>query len=343
MAEILSQSEIDLLLAALSSGELTPEKPAPTGAAPLSTVDVAEENVKRTIKIYDFKRQNKFSKDHIRTLSMIHEGFSRILSTTLSGQLRMLVQVEVVSVEQLTFDEYSRSLPSPTILNVFSMEPLVGTALFEVNIDLTSAIIDRMLGGPGRVTRIRRDLTDIERTLISSVTLRILGALSEAWQNVINFSPKLETLEMNPRFIQIVPPSDPIVLITFEAKFGENTGPLSLCIPYIMLEPIMGKISAQAMFATARQSQSESHRVGLKDRVVATQVPIQVVLGESLVCVEDVLSLSVGDVLTLDAAVGEDLAVMVGERLKFQGRPGTVRNKMAIQISEVVDDKEGEE
>ncbi len=342
MAEILSQSEIDLLLAALSSGELAPDKPASSSASPLATMP-EEESVKRTIKVYDFKRQNKFSKDHIRTLSMIHEAFARILSTTLSGQLRMLVQVEVVSVEQLTFDEYSRSLPSPTILNVFSMEPLVGTALFEVNIDLTSAIIDRMLGGPGRVTRIRRDLTDIERTLISSVTLRILSALSEAWQNVINFSPKLETLEMNPRFIQIVPPSDPIVLITFEAKFGENTGPLSLCIPYIMLEPIMGKISAQAMFATARQSQSESHRVGLKDRVVATQVPVQVVLGESVVSVEDVLSLTVGDVLTLDASVGDDLAVLVGERRKFTGRPGTVRNKMAIQISEVLDDKEGEE
>lgn len=342
MAEILSQSEIDLLLAALSSGELTPEKPASSSSV-LHAAHSEEENIKRTIKVYDFKRQNKFSKDHIRTLSMIHEAFARILSTALSGQLRMLVQVEVVSVEQLTFDEYSRSLPSPTILNVFSMEPLVGTALFEVNIDLTSAIIDRMLGGPGRVTRIRRDLTDIERTLISSVTARILGALSEAWQNVINFLPKLETLEMNPRFIQIVPPSDPIVLITFEAKFGENTGPLSLCIPYIMLEPIMGKISAQAMFATARQSQSEAHRVGLQDRVVATQVPVQVVLGESVVSVEDVLSLGVGDVLTLDASVGEDLAVLVGERRKFLGRPGTVRNKLAIQISEVVDDKEGEE
>lgn len=341
MADILSQSEIDLLLAALSSGELNPEKAAPSaGTSPFTG---REEPPKRTVKVYDFKRQNKFSKDHIRTLSMIHEGFARILSTTLSGQLRMLVQVEVVSVEQLTFDEYSRSLPSPTILNVFSMEPLVGTALFEVNIDLTSAIIDRMLGGPGRVTRIHRDLTDIERTLISTVTQRILGSLSEAWQNVISFSPKLETLEMNPRFIQIVPPSDPIVLITFEARFGENTGPLSLCIPYIMLEPIMRKISAQAMFATARQSQTEVHRQGLKDRVVNTQVALQVVLGETVVSVGDVLSLSVGDVLSLDAAVGEDLTVLVGERRKFHGRPGTIRNKMAIQISEVVDDKEGEE
>ncbi|HEY9856696.1 MAG TPA: flagellar motor switch protein FliM [Stenomitos sp.] len=338
MSEILSQSEIDALLSALSSGDLTPEKPLPM---PMAAAE--EETIRRTVKIYDFKRQNKFSKDHIRTLSMIHEAFARLLSTSMSGQLRMLVQVEVVSVEQLTFDEYSRSLPSPTILNVFTMEPLVGTSLFEVNIDITSAIIDRLLGGPGRVTRIRRDLTDIERTLISSITGRLLSTLSEAWQNVLTFTPKLETMEMNPRFVQIVPPSDPVVLITFEAKFGENTGPLSLCIPYIVLEPVMSKISAQAMFATQRQSQSSEYRANLTGRVNATNVPFQVVLGETTVSVSDVISLGVGDVLPLGTPVDNELSIMVGERLKFRGRPGMVRNKMAVQITEVVDNTEGDD
>lgn len=337
MSEILSQSEIDALLSALSSGDLAPEKAASTAVVP------EEEHVRRTVKIYDFKRQNKFSKDHIRTLSMIHEAFSRLLSTSLSGQLRMLVQIEVVSVEQLTFDEYSRSLPSPTILNVFTMEPLVGTCLFEINIDITSAIIDRLLGGPGRVTRIRRDLTDIERTLISSITQRMLSTLSEAWQNILTFGPKLETMEMNPRFVQIVPPTDPVVLITFEAKFGENTGPLSLCIPYIVLEPVMSKISAQAMFATQRQSQSTEYRSNLQGRVNATYVPFQVVLGETEVTVSDVVSLGVGDVLPLGTSVEADLSVLVSEQLKFKGKPGTLRNKMAIQITEVVDNAEGEE
>lgn len=340
MAEILSQSEIDALLSALSSGELTPEKATtstPTAAA------VEDDAIRRAVKIYDFKRQNKFSKDHIRTLSMIHEGFSRLLSTALSGQLRMLVQIEVVSVEQLTFDEYSRSLPSPTILNVFTMEPLVGTSLFEINIDITSAIIDRLLGGPGKVTRIRRDLTDIERTLIGAVTTRLLATLSEAWQNILTFSPKLETMEMNPRFVQIVPPSDPVVLITFEAKFGENTGPLSLCIPYILLEPVMSKISAQAMFATQRQSQSAEYRQNLQDRVNTTLVPFQVVLGETTVTVSDVLSLGVGDVLPLGTPVDVDLTVNVGQRHKFNGRPGTVRNKMALQITEVVAEPQGDD
>lgn len=331
MSDILSQNEIDALMAALAKGELAPERAPAT-----FTDDAVPSGASKAVRSYDFKRQNKFSKDHIRTLSMIHEGFARILSTALSGQLRMLVQVEVVSVEQMTFDEYSRSMPGPTILNIFTLEPLDGTALLEFNIDLTSAIIDRMLGGPGRVTRIRRDLTDIERTLISSITQRTLANLAEAWEDVIRFTPKVETTETNPRFVQIVPPTDPVVLITFEAKLGENTGPMSLCIPYIVLEPVMNKISAQAMFATARMHQSEENKVRLNERVVHTFVPLAVVLGGSDVTLGDIVGLQIGDIVPLDQPSEDALAILVGDVTKFRGRPGILRNRMAIQITEVV-------
>src|SRR4051812_47100449 len=130
MAEILSQSEIDALLSALSTGELTAEK-----------IKDEEAQQKKSLRVYDFKRQNKFSKEHIRTLSMIHENFSRILSTLLSAHLRMVVQIEVASVEQLTYDEFIRSVPSPTIINIFSIAPLVGNCIFEINLDIASAII----------------------------------------------------------------------------------------------------------------------------------------------------------------------------------------------------------
>ncbi len=329
MSDILSQSEIDALMAALAKGELAPERLP-------SSHDDEGPATRKAVRAYDFKRQNKFSKDHIRTLSMIHEGFSRILSTSLSGQLRMLVQIEVVSVEQMTFDEYSRSMPGPTILNIFTLEPLVGTALLEFNIDLTSAVIDRMLGGPGKVTRIRRDLTDIERTLIQSVTTRTLGNLAEAWENIVKFTPRLESTETNPRFVQIVPPTDPVVLITFEAKLGENTGPMSLCIPYIVLEPVMNKISAQAMFATQRMHQSEEYKVRLHERVVNTYVPLAVVLGNSMVTLGDIVSLQVGDILPLNQPKDEDLPIVIGDVTKFRGRPGTLRNRLAVHITEVL-------
>lgn len=332
MAEILSQSEIDALLSALSTGELTAEK-----------IKDDEAREKKSVRVYDFKRQNKFSKEHIRTLSMIHENFSRILSTLLSAHLRMVVQIEVASVEQLTYDEFIRSVPSPTIINIFSIAPLLGNCIFEINLDIASAIIDRMLGGPGRVSRMRRDLTEIERALVGTIIARTLDSFKEAWQNVVKFTPRQESMEMNPRFIQIVPPTDVVVLITFEAKFGDSAGPLSICIPYVVLEPVINKISSQMMFSLAKQEQSPQHASDLKKKVEQAKVPLQVVLGTNDVTVGDIIRLGVGDVVPLHTLADQELGVMVGDKMKFRGRPGTVRNKMAVQITDVVDDRELED
>jgi flagellar motor switch protein FliM len=332
VAEILSQSEIDALLSALSTGELTAEK-----------IKDDEAREKKSVRVYDFKRQNKFSKEHIRTLSMIHENFSRILSTLLSAHLRMVVQIEVASVEQLTYDEFIRSVPSPTIINIFSIAPLIGNCIFEINLDIASAIIDRMLGGPGRVSRMRRDLTEIERALVGTIIARTLDSFKEAWQNVVKFSPRQESMEMNPRFIQIVPPTDVVVLITFEAKFGDSAGPLSICIPYVVLEPVINKISSQMMFSLAKQEQSPQHANDLKKKVEQAKVPVQVVLGTTDVTVGDIIRLGVGDVVPLGTLADQDLYVMVGDKLKFRGRPGTVRNKMAVQVTDVVEERELED
>lgn len=332
MAEILSQSEIDALLSALSTGELTAEK-----------IKDDEAQQKKSVRVYDFKRQNKFSKEHIRTLSMIHENFSRILSTLLSAHLRMVVQIEVASVEQLTYDEFIRSVPSPTIINIFSLSPLIGNCIFEINLDIASAIIDRMLGGPGRVSRLRRDLTEIERALIGTIIARTLDSFKEAWQNVVKFAPRQESMEMNPRFIQIVPPTDVVVLITFEAKFGDSAGPLSICIPYVVLEPIINKISSQMMFSLAKQEQSAQHAKDLRSKVEQAKVPLQVLLGTTDVTIGDIIRLGVGDVVPLSTFVESELDVLVGDRQKFKGRPGTIRNKMALQITDVIDDQEWED
>lgn len=336
MGDILSQAEIDALLSAISSGVdiATPEEEVP---------EEHEEPAAKIVRLYDFRRQDKFSKEHIRTLWMLHEGFARILGTAFSAQMRMLVQIEVVAVEQLTFDEYCRSLPNPTILNVFTLNPLVGNSLFEINLDTASIIIDRMLGGPGKITRIRRDLSDIERTLIGAAIDRVMASLAEAWSNILAFRPKLEGLEMNPRFVQIVPPSDIVVLITFEAKFGDHVAPLSLCIPFIVLEPVMGKISAQTMFSLTRQAQDPEYRIKLEERISNTTLDVQVLLGETEIMVSDVMDLGLGDVLALHAPVDKDLQIKVGGRMKYRGRPGLLKNKLAVQLTEVIDEMEGEE
>ncbi|MEB3198132.1 MAG: flagellar motor switch protein FliM [Candidatus Sericytochromatia bacterium] len=329
MAEILSQNEIDALLSALSTGELTAEKMnEETGAR------------ERNVRAYDFKRQNKFSKEHIRTLSMMHENFARILSTVLSAHLRMVVQIEVASVEQLTYDEFIRSVPSPTIVNIFSIAPLVGNCIFEINLDIASAIIDRMLGGPGKVSRMRRDLTEIERALVGTILLRALEAFKEAWSTVVKVQPKQESMETNPRFIQIVPPTDVVVLITFEAKFGESAGPLSICIPYVVLEPVINMISSQMMFTLAKQQQSPEHARDIRQKVEQAKIPFQVLLGTADLTVGDILKVGVGDVVPLNSYVDDDLPVLVADKLKFKGRPGLIRNKMAVQLTRVIADRE---
>lgn len=330
MADILSQNEIDALLSALSSGAVTAET-------------IKDEQEQKQVRLYDFKRQNKFSKEHLRTISMIHENFARIFSTALSAQLRVVVLIEVASVEQLTYDEYMRSVPSPSLINLFSLSPLPGTSIMEMNMDLGSAVVDRMLGGPGKVSRLRRDLTEIERALISNVSARGLDCMREAWADVVKFAPKHEGIEMNPRFIQIVPPTDVVVLITFEARFGEASGPLSICIPYVVLESVINQISSQMMFSIARQENTPEMTHDLRKRVEQTMVPMQVLLGATNVSVGDILRLAPGDVVPLGGSADQDLQVLVGEKLKYLGRPGVLRNKMAVQITETVTERELED
>ncbi|MEB3203497.1 MAG: flagellar motor switch protein FliM [Candidatus Sericytochromatia bacterium] len=330
MSDILSQNEIDALMAALAKGEVAADRPG-------DAAESDEAGVKaKAVWAYDFRRQSKFSKDHIRTLSMLHDGFARLVSTLWAGMFRVMATCEVVSVEQMTFDEYSRSLPGPTIMTTFSMKPLVGSALLEINLDLASIMIDRLLGGPGKVSRIRRDLTDIERQLITNISNRTLSALQESWVSLVQFDPVIENIETNPRFVQLVPATDPVALVTLEVKLGENTGPVSICLPYMVLEKVMTNLGSQYMFSTQKLAQTDEFRLRLNERVVQTQVPLTAVLGSTVLSVQDVLQLQRGDVVALEQGHDRDIEVRVGDRTKFMARPGTCRSHMAVHITEVV-------
>ncbi|HPB83895.1 MAG TPA: flagellar motor switch protein FliM, partial [Spirochaetota bacterium] len=201
MTEILSQDEIDALLTAISTGEV-------------DTTDYTATKEQRKVKIYDFRRPDKFSKDQIRTLQMMHETFARLTTTALSAQLRALVSVHVASVDQLTYEEFIRSIPNPTTLAVVNMDPLKGSAVLEIDPSITFTIIDKLFGGRGEQTKISRELTDIEQSVMEGIIVRILGNLREAWSNVIDLRPRLGNIETNPQFAQIVPPNDMVVLIT---------------------------------------------------------------------------------------------------------------------------------
>ena len=246
MTDILSQDEIEQLLSAISTGDVQSE-------------DFSSQAEQKKVKIYDFKRPDKFSKDQIRTVQMMHETFARLTTTALSAKLRSMVQVHVTSVDQLTYEEFIRSIPNPTTLALINMDPK-GSAILEIDPAITFTVIDRLFGGLGVPFKVNRELTDIEMAVIEGIVVHILANLREAWSTVIDLRPRLGNIETNPQFAQIVPPNEMVMLITLETKIGESEGMMNLCIPYITIEPIIQKLSAQYWFSSIRRGESEVNR-----------------------------------------------------------------------------------
>jgi len=326
MTEILSQDEIDALLNAISSGEVNEEEYAST-------------TEQKKVKIYDFKRPDKFSKDQIRTLQMMHETFARLATTGLSAQLRALVGVHVASVDQLTYEEFIRSIPNPTTLAVINMDPLKGSAILEMDPSISFTIIDRLFGGKGETTKINRELSDIEMSVMEGIIVRILGNLRESWSTVIDLRPRLGNIETNPQFAQVVPPNDMVVLITLETKVGDVEGMTNLCIPYITIEPIINKLSAQYWYSSIRRGETDENRVVIQERLDMVNIPLIAEVVSVDISFHDLMNLSLGDVIKLEnTPLKTDMNVKIGERNKFKAMPGKVGNRLAIQIGEIIEE-----
>ncbi|MDR5695652.1 MAG: flagellar motor switch protein FliM [Armatimonadota bacterium] len=315
MGEILSQAEIDALLSALHSGEVSLEGLKPKPAS-------------REAKPYDFRRPDRFSKDQIRTLSMIYGTFARLFSTSLSVYLRTNVQVLVLSVDQLTYDEFVRSIPNPTVMFILDLAPLDGQAILEVNTSLALQLIDRLLGGPGIGTGKARPLTDIEQALIERIVEKALVSLKESWQTIIPLQPRIKALEMNPQFAHIVAPSDIVLLVTMEAKVSGQSSLMNMCLPYILLQPVLSRLSATTLFATREGKRDEKVLLRVLQGV---KVPVRVKLGEALITVRELLELRPNDVIRLDRGVDQLLEVIIGRSVKFLGRPGQVRRRLGVE------------
>lgn len=328
MVDVLSQNEIDALLAALSSGEMDAE-------------ELKKEDTQKKVRAYDFKRAVRFSKDHIRSLTRIHENFARYLTTYFSAQLRTFVQINVVQVEQLPYDEFIRSIPKMTILNIFEAEPLEGRMVLEVHPNVAFAMVDRLLGGTGTSPAKINALTEIETIVMERIFSRAFESLQEAWKTVVDLSPRLEALETNPQFMQIVSPNETIALISLSTKIGDTTGMINLCIPHVVIEPIMPRLSVHHWFVSQKKTRAPEEVEALQARLHKAKLPIIAELGTSQISVREFLNLNVDDVITLNKPVDEPLHIRIGEKLKFFGSPGTTRGKLAVQINEIVG--EGEE
>lgn len=355
MVETLSQNEIDALLSALntsggsasSGGDAAPAAISSGGSSQGSGgggggggTAAREPDKPKKGKIYDFKRQTKFSKEQMGTIQLIHETFARLIGTYLSTQLRAYAQATIISVDQLTFEELIRSIYSPTFITGFRSERLDGKALIDLNLNIVFTILDRLLGGNGAPLGTLRQLTEVENQIMQRIMGRFLGLLREAWINVIDLTPSIEFIESNPQFAQIVPPNDMVLTVVIEIKIHDVTGTMSLCIPYNTVEPVAQKLNAASWFAAIRKEPLTTNVEAITRQVRQIELPVVVELGTATLTLQDIVSLQRGDILMTDRLIKEDLDIRVGHLVKFRGRPGILGKKMAISITQVTNNPE---
>lgn len=322
MAEILSQNEIDALLSALSSGEVA-DTQAPHESG-------------KGIKLYDFKHPDRFSKDQTRSLNMLHEHFSRLFSTSLSTYLRTIIEVKLVSVDQLSYDEFIRSIPNPTCISLFQMRPLEGNALLEFSPTLSFAIIDRLMGGRGQALYKNRELTEIERSILVKIIERIFDSMEEAWASVVSLKMDLKATEANPQlFLQLYLPTEMVILMTHEANVGNTVGTFCICIPYVVLEPVAARLSSRSWFS-GKTGTDEPGQSPMEGHLRKFNLPLTATLGQTHLKIRDLLGLEKGDVVSLDQRKDEEISVSLSGKPMFLGRPGTHRRHRAFKVTRVL-------
>jgi len=322
VGEVLSQSEIDELLKALNTGEI-------------DVTEIQESKQEKHIKKYDFARPSKFAKEQLRTLEIIFDNYSRIISTYLSGYLRTPTQVDVINAEAVTYYEFSNSLSNPVILSIVDFSPLKGSIVIDLSPNLGYSIIDRILGGRGAMIDKIREFTEIERILLERIVTQLIALLKEPWENVVDLNPKLEKIETNSQFAQIISPNEMIALVTLNIKLGEVEGMMNICIPHLVLEPVLERLNTKYWFAVVEQEDKSAYRKFLEKRLEIAKIPIRAVLGKTHITVEEFIHLQVGDVIKLDSYINSDLEIYAGNLLKFYGKPGIHRKQNAVQITAV--------
>ncbi|MBB5021427.1 flagellar motor switch protein FliM [Desulfurispira natronophila] len=320
MADILSQEEIDALLSSVSTDD-EPEEA-------VETLSVT----KKKVSLYDFKRPDRVSKDQMRSIKNLHDKFARNFSSSLSGYLRSITDMNLISVDQMTYGEFLMSLPNPTSFNIVSMLPLDGNAVLEINPSLVFPIIDKLLGGQGEPIDEVREITDIEQNVIGGVLAIALRELAEVWQPIINIRFKIELRETSPHVIQIVSQNEVVILLVFEIKVGDVSGMMNICIPAIALEPIMPKIDSQDWLIGAKKMHATGNVQQIKNIAATTKVDIHADLGATTMKLRDVLTLEKDDIITLGTKVREPMVLTVGNMKKYYGEIGIIDNNKAFKI-----------
>lgn len=328
MSDVLDQSAIDALLSAVDDDVVT----IATGAVRVFSrrrldMDAIE------IRAYDFKRPERVSKDQMRALQTLHEGFARNFGASLSAFLRMIVEVKLAGCEQMTYGEFVASLTIPTSFNLIDIEPLEGQICLELSPLIIYPIIDRLLGGNNDELFIpQRPQTAIEMRLIGQVIKRALDMLSEAWVDVAKLDLSLAVTESNPQLVQIVPPNEVVIVIGFELKMANRAGTMSLCIPYNVIEPLMESVSAQTWFSSKGLKRTEENERRVEATLQSAELAITAVLANTSITLSDLANLSVGDLIVTEKPASSPLALCIGGKRKFLARIGQLDGVRAVRI-----------
>jgi flagellar motor switch protein FliM len=325
--EVLSQEEVESLLSAMEG------RGAGSGAMPGG--GLARPSVK--VSPYDFKRPERVGKEQMRALQTMHEGFGRNFGAALSALLRTIVEVKLTSVDQLTYSEFVFSLENPTCFNLINAPPLEGKLILDINLSLLYPIIDRLLGGSSEAAiPVRRPLTEIEMRLVSRITDLFLAEMQHAWENVLELKLSVDRVESNPQLVQIVPPNEVVVLISFEVTLGDVLGMANLCITYNSIERISGQLTSNSWVAYGKKPPTSQSIQQISGQLTGSLVEVVVDLAETHIATSDLLELQVGDIITTEKDVKQPLVVSIEGRPKFHADPGVLKGRKAVQVAEMI-------
>jgi flagellar motor switch protein FliM len=321
--DVLSQAEVESLLSAMD------------GREPEVVADAANSRIRQRDKIspYDFKRPERVGKEQMRSLQTMYEGFGRNFGAALSALLRTIVELRLTSVDQLTYSEFVFSLENPTCFNLINAAPLEGQLILDINLSLLFPIIDRLLGGGSDPTPpARRPLTEIELRLVSRITDLFCAEMKHAWENVLDLDLSIDRVESNPQLVQIVPPNEVVVLISFELTLGDARGMMNLCIPFNSIERISGRLSSNSWVGYGKKAATPESIQRISSQLRGSLVEVVVDLAETNVSTSDLIGLRVGDIIATEKDVNRPLVVSVEGRPKFHAQAGAFKGHKAIQV-----------
>jgi len=329
MADILSQEEIDALLDVVDDeGDDAFDSDDDGGGDALFS--------QRQITLYDFKRPNRVSKEQLRAFRGIHDKMARSLSSQISSMMRSIVEIQLHSVDQMTYGEFLMSLPNPTSFNVFSMKPLEGSGVLEINPSIAFPMLDRLLGGKGEPFESSREFSDIELSLFETILRVMMGTLKEAWGPVTDLYPAVENKESSPNVVQIVAQNEIVVMVVMEIIIGHSSGMMNICYPVIALEPVLPKLASRDLMLNETSSK-KSRNQELQVLLGGAQVQVEADLGFAELSLGEILELSLGDIVRLKSPANDIVTLNIDGKERFRGEIGLRRFRKSVQITEIID------